>query len=478
MKYLNLSALCLLLALWSYAAAARFLPQNGGMVNQVTYVATAAGTTTAVATSNQVYVFTGATTQNLRLPDATKLPIDWWYDVVNKSTGAVTVQDSSGATLATVAAERAGRVLLRARASASGTWTSYVAVAISDLDNYYQKSEFIDDSSGVGDAGKPIKTNSSGQLDATFLNSLNAGITQLTGDVTAGPGTGSQAATVASVGGSSAANVATAEALANAATSANTPSTIVRRDGSGNFSAGTITAALTGNASTASTATTASALAANPADCGAGTKAISIAANGDLTCSAVSLTAAADVTGTLPIANGGTGQTSATAAFDALSPMTTLGDTIYGGASGTRTRLAGNTVAAKRFLIQTGDGAVSAAPSWGSIATSDVVLVSTFPIASNNTTGVIDWNESVGQGGVYTHTMGGNMVFSFSNPRAGQNIIVRLTNNASNYTAAFSDARLKWPGGAAPTLTTGAKKDVFTFVYDGTDIFGSSVQNF
>ena len=44
---------------------------------------------------------------------------------------------------------------------------------------------------------------------------------------------------------------------ANAATNANTASKIVKRDGSGNFSAGTITAALSGNASTASTLQTA-----------------------------------------------------------------------------------------------------------------------------------------------------------------------------------------------------------------------------
>jgi hypothetical protein len=37
---------------------------------------------------------------------------------------------------------------------------------------------------------------------------------------------------------------------------------------------------------------------------------------------------ATDVTGTLPIANGGTGQTSQTAAFDALAPTTTKGDLI------------------------------------------------------------------------------------------------------------------------------------------------------
>lgn len=37
---------------------------------------------------------------------------------------------------------------------------------------------------------------------------------------------------------------------------------------------------------------------------------------------------ASEVTGTLPVANGGTGQTTATAAFDALSPLTTKGDVL------------------------------------------------------------------------------------------------------------------------------------------------------
>jgi hypothetical protein len=73
-------------------------------------------------------------------------------------------------------------------------------------------------------------------------------LTALTGDVTAA-GPGSAAATVATVGTSTAANVHSAELLANAATNANTASTIVKRDVSGNFSAGTITAALTGAAS-------------------------------------------------------------------------------------------------------------------------------------------------------------------------------------------------------------------------------------
>jgi len=46
------------------------------------------------------------------------------------------------------------------------------------------------------------------------------------------------------------------------------------------------------------------------------------------------------VTGTLPIANGGTGQTSASSAFNALSPITTTGDLILGTGTNTAGRLA------------------------------------------------------------------------------------------------------------------------------------------
>jgi hypothetical protein len=78
------------------------------------------------------------------------------------------------------------------------------------------------------------------------------------------------------------------------------------------------------------------------------------------------------LTGGLAIASGGTGQTTALAAFDALSPMTTYGDLVYEGNSGTALRLAGSTSATKRFLTQTGTGTVSAAPAWGQIAAADL----------------------------------------------------------------------------------------------------------
>lgn len=47
---------------------------------------------------------------------------------------------------------------------------------------------------------------------------------------------------------------------------------------------------------------------------------------------------------------------------------TTLGDLVYGGASGTPTRLAGNTTTTLKVLTQTGDGANSAAPAWTAVS--------------------------------------------------------------------------------------------------------------
>jgi len=68
---------------------------------------------------------------------------------------------------------------------------------------------------------------------------------------------------------------------------------------------------------------------------------------------------------TVPIAQGGTGQTSKASAFDALSPLTTAGDLLYGGASGTGTRLAAGS---STQLLHGGT-----TPSWSAVSlTADV----------------------------------------------------------------------------------------------------------
>jgi|GEM_PF-3530976 len=99
--------------------------------------------------------------------------------------------------------------------------------------------------------GNPTSSNQAATkayVDSAISSIPTSGITALTGDVIAS-GPGSATATVAKVGGSTAANVHTAEVAANAATSTNTANTIVKRDASGNFSAGTITATLNGASS-------------------------------------------------------------------------------------------------------------------------------------------------------------------------------------------------------------------------------------
>jgi hypothetical protein len=70
----------------------------------------------------------------------------------------------------------------------------------------------------------------------------------------------------------------------------------------------------------------------------------------------------------LGIGVGGTGQATASAAFNALSPLTTLGDVIYASGANTAARLAGNTSTVPQLLTQAGNGSVSAAPAWARLA--------------------------------------------------------------------------------------------------------------
>lgn len=94
---------------------------------------------------------------------------------------------------------------------------------------------------------------------------------------------------------------------------------------------------------------------------------------------------AANVTGVVDIANGGTGENNAGDAFDALAPTTTSGDLIYHNGIG-NLRLPGSTVAEKRFLTQTGTGTGSAAPSWGSLDDADLPAEVVFDDEANTFT--------------------------------------------------------------------------------------------
>ncbi len=77
-----------------------------------------------------------------------------------------------------------------------------------------------------------------------------------------------------------------------------------------------------------------------PTTHGSANQVLSTTGSGTLTWTTVSSVAdASTLSGTITVAKGGTGATNKSAAFDALSPMTSAGDIIYGGLNGTGTRL-------------------------------------------------------------------------------------------------------------------------------------------
>jgi hypothetical protein len=77
------------------------------------------------------------------------------------------------------------------------------------------------------------------------------------------------------------------------------------------------------------------------------------------------------IAGTGISVSGATGAVTVTNAGYA-SPLTTLGDILYEDATPTNVRLAGNITSTRKFLSQTGTGAISAAPAWNALVSGDI----------------------------------------------------------------------------------------------------------
>ncbi len=138
---------------------------------------------------------------------------------------------------------------------------------------------------------------------------------------------------------------------------------------------------------------------------------------------------------------------------------------------------------------------VAGAPAWATPATSGTVTsvaltapaavfsVSGSPVTTSGTLALaitaaqaisstsIDWST----GSLFTKTLGANTTFTFTGNVSGQTIVVRLTNTASNWTVTWPSVR--WASGTPPVMTIGAVSDVYTFIYDGANFYGSAVQN-
>jgi hypothetical protein len=99
---------------------------------------------------------------------------------------------------------------------------------------------------------------------------------------------------------------------------------------------------------------------------------------------ASSVIPASGITGTVAVANGGTGQTTASAAFNALSPITSVGDLILGNGVNSATRLA---IGSNGFVLTSDGTTASWAASTGGVTSFSAGTTGFTP--STGTTGAI-----------------------------------------------------------------------------------------
>jgi len=104
--------------------------QAGGITEQLATTATAAGTTTLTVTSHQIQVFTGSTTQTVVLPNATTMFVGQKFEIVNQSTGSLTLHFNGGGSFTDAAGNAYGTILtgsslyiqLQTNGTSAGTW--------------------------------------------------------------------------------------------------------------------------------------------------------------------------------------------------------------------------------------------------------------------------------------------------------------------------------------------------------------------
>ncbi|MEO6304828.1 MAG: hypothetical protein ABIP51_16830, partial [Bacteroidia bacterium] len=164
------------------------------------------------------------------------------------------------------------------------------------------------------------------------------------------------------------------------------------------------------------------------------------------------------VTNILPIGNGGTG----------FSTYTT-GDLLASGGTNSLSKVSGNITTTKKFLVQTGNGSVSALPTWGTILNTDIsglgalATLSSIDLGSQVTGTLLSTNfgaligDVSNTAGSYSTTIGTNVVsFAKMQQIATASLLGRSTAGTGNIESITLGSGLTLVGGVLNTSGSGS----------------------
>jgi len=425
-------------------------------LNQSNTNTSAAGGVTALTTaSSYIHTLSGTGNQTYTMPDATTLSTGVAFLFNNMATGTLTLQDYATGAIGTIPSGGAAAVFLTVNATVGGTWDlhAYLPEGVTFGTNAFNLGTSVitggtwnGGTIGTAYGGTGLTSFSAANyaLYSTSSSALTAGtlpvaaggtnVTSFTANgIVYGNGTSALGVTAAG---------ATGEVLIGNTGSAPTWGTLSGAAVT-SFSAGT-------TGFTPSIATTgAITLAGTLATTNGGTGLTSFTSGGAL----YATSSSALTTGTLPIASGGTGQISASAAFNALSPITTTGDLILGNGTNSATRLPIGT----NGYVLTSDGTTA---SWQASSGG----VSTFQTSLSGLTPSTATSGAVTLAGTLGATSGGTGQSTYA---TGDILYASATNTLSKLTAGTNGYILTLAGGV-PSWAASTSSGVSFTVTDFT----------